>query len=518
MSNAADLRDDLETDYDDVIADDSMTATETSTVESAAGSDGLSAEDMATLVATAPEGSAETVKAPKMNGAPAKAEPGAVHVTELTDDATAAAFVSHIVGRWRYVPQTRRWYQAEGHLWTPDDSGMITEEARSVLRRLECDDHEEKEFRSFRKSALSRSGINNTIGLAASDQRVVTHVDQLDSEPYHLSTPDGVIDLHTGEWITPDDTVMHTRTTACAPDFDMPTPLLDRFMRTTFGGDQDLIRYVQTLLGYAATGDVGEHLLPFLYGGGRNGKSQLMDLASYVLGEYAGSTPAGFLVKQRNQGHPTEIMDLQGKRLVTVSELNDGDQLDEAKVKMLVGEKRIKARAMGKDFVEFAATHHLWMLGNHQPEVTGGGRSIWERIRLIPFVHTVPPEDRIRDIGTKIATEEGPGVLAWLIEGARRALAEGIQTPESVKAATAEYERDSDPLKRFIEECCSVSTNDTVRVPQKEFVSEYEAWCQAEGEVQLGQNKLTRELKKRWGIQTQSREGARYYTRVAIVT
>lgn len=440
----------------------------------------------------------------------------AIFVHELTEDANASAFAAEIAGRWRFVPQTRRWYQADGHLWIPDDSGKIIEEARAVFRRLSCGEHDEKEFRNHRRSALSRSGINNTLALASSDRRIVTHVDKLDSEPYHLSTPGGVLDLRTGEWITPADGVMHTKSTAYTPDWDMPTPLLDRFMETTFGGDRDLIDYVQTLLGYSATGDVGEHLLPFLYGGGRNGKSQLMDMASYVLGDYAGAAPAGFLVKQRHQAHPTEIMDLQGKRLVTVSELNDGDQLDEAKVKMLVGERRIKARAMAKDFVEFTATHHLWMLGNHQPEVSGGGRSIWERIRLIPFVHTVPPEARIRDIGAKIAAEEGPGVLAWMIDGARRALNNGIRTPESVKEATKDYERDSDPLARFIEECCTVGTNDALRVSQKKMMATYEAWSQAEGEAQLSQNKFTRELKKRWGIQTEARDGTRFYTRVAL--
>lgn len=442
---------------------------------------------------------------------------GPVYVRDLTEDANALALVAEIEDRWRYVPQTHRWYRAEGHMWRLDDSGLISEDAREVFRRLaQSPNQDDRDFARHRRTALSRSGLNNSLALAATDQRIVTHVDHLDSEPYHLSTPAGVLDLRTGEWVTPGPGVMHTRCTPYAPDWDMPTPLLNRFLETTFGGDQELITYVQDLLGYSASGDVGEHVLPFLYGGGRNGKSQLMDMASYVLGDYAGTAPAGFLVKQKHQAHPTEIMDLQGKRLVTVSELNDGDALDEAKAKTLVGERRIKARAMRSDFVEFTATHHLWMLGNHQPEVSGGGRSIWERIRLIPFVHTVPAKDRIRDIGTKIATEEGPGVLAWMVDGARRALTQGLKTPESVKEATRDYERNSDPLGRFMEECCSISTNDALQVPQKEMMAAYEAWSRAEGEQYLTQNQFTRTVNKRFGIQTHARDGVRYYTRVAL--
>src|SRR5690606_39502501 len=65
----------------------------------------------------------------------------AIFVHELTEDANASAFAAEIAGRWRFVPQTRRWYQADGHLWIPDDSGKIIEEARAVFRRLSCGEH-----------------------------------------------------------------------------------------------------------------------------------------------------------------------------------------------------------------------------------------------------------------------------------------------------------------------------------------------------------------------------------------
>lgn len=454
---------------------------------------------------------------PIITDAPA-ADHSPVYVAELTDDANAASFADLIHGQWRYVPQTQTWYERDGHVWRPDQQGRIIERARGIFRRLHRSRGQDpQEYSRHRRSALSRGGLHSTIGLSASDARITTHVDQLDCAPLHLSTPDGVIRLDTGDWITPSPEIMHTKTTSCAPDWNMKTPLLHRFLESTFGGDQELIRYVQIMLGYSTTGDVGHHLLPFLYGGGRNGKSQILDMASYVLDGYAGTAPAGFLIKQRHQSHPTEIMDLQGKRLVTASELNDGDELDEAKVKMLVGERRIKARAMRADFVEFTATHHIWMIGNHQPHIVGGGRSIWERIRLIPFVHTVPPEERIPDIGTKIATEEGPGVLAWLIDGARVALSGRIKTPESVQAATADYERDTDPLARFVEECCRLSTSDAACTPQGDLLAAYESWCEAEGEQRLGQNKLSRELKKRWNIDTTARNGRRFYIRVTLL-
>lgn len=52
--------------------------------------------------------------------------------------------------------------------------------------------------------------------------------------------------------------------------------------------------------------------------------------------------------------------------------------------------------------------------------------------------------------------EEGPGILAWLIDGARRYLASDrdLTGPGRVRIATTAYAETEDHTGRFHDECC----------------------------------------------------------------
>jgi phage/plasmid-associated DNA primase len=50
--------------------------------------------------------------------------------------------------------------------------------------------------------------------------------------------------------------------------------------------------------------------------------------------------------------------------------------------------------------------------------------------------------------------EEGPGILNWLLERARRWYGEGLQTPNIIASATDEYRAEMDVIGNFIREQC----------------------------------------------------------------
>ncbi|EHN74840.1 P4 family [Streptomyces coelicoflavus ZG0656] len=90
-----------------------------------------------------------------------------------------------------------------------------------------------------------------------------------------------------------------------------------RFLTDTFGDDaegREVIAYLQLLLGYSITGDVGGQILPFLFGYGKNGKSVLLDVLMKLLGDYADAVPPGFLMARPyeglyTKGAPAEAVD-----------------------------------------------------------------------------------------------------------------------------------------------------------------------------------------------------------------
>jgi putative DNA primase/helicase len=192
--------------------------------------------------------------------------------------------------------------------------------------------------------------------------------------------------------------------------------------------------------------------------------------------------------------HSTELTELHGRRIVVCSELKPSDRFDEARVKLLTGGDKLKARRMRQDFFSFAPTHHLWLLGNHRPEVSTGGMAFWRRIRLIPFEKTVSDERKIDNLALELVRDEGPGILHWLIQGAcryRRIQDQrnaGANTPDPlvgpsrVRMATDAYATTEDHMGRFLGECCTREAVEPadLRVEQGQLYAAYGAWCQME--------------------------------------
>ncbi|MET9923448.1 MULTISPECIES: phage/plasmid primase, P4 family [unclassified Streptomyces] len=438
--------------------------------------------------------------------------PAADHGPETysrTDDGNALRLVDQHEHEVRYVPQRGRWLRWDGHRWAWDEAGAVREMSRAIARALPNGEGEAK----HRARSLSAAGISAMVAMAQTDPRIVAHAAQLDAHRMLLNTPSGAVDLTTGGMIPPEPSQMHTRSTAVAPDPDAPTPLWDAFLAQTFGGDDELLRYVQRMAGYSSSGSVKWHVLPFLHGGGGNGKGVFLNVLRNLLGDYAATAPNSFLMAGA-QRHETEIARLHGLRLVIASEVNQEAKFDEAKVKELTGGDGLTARFMRQDHFTFEPTHKLWLMGNHQPRVSAGGKSFWRRLRLMPFIRT--PEKVIEDLDLLLISEEGPGILAWVVAGAVDVFAKGLRDPESVKAATAQYAAEEDALARFLEEGCHVGGGVQVRTTTEVFRSAYEKWCRAEGEDPMPSRQLGRELKDRFQIIRKPSNGTYSYINVAL--
>jgi putative DNA primase/helicase len=414
-----------------------------------------------------------------------------------TDDGNALRLVDRHTDDIRYCPQ-RGWLTWDGHRWTWDDRGHVAELARDVARSLpEADGDAQHKARS-----LSARGLESMVKVARTDPRIVAPVDTLDASPWQLNTPAGVVDLRTGQIGPPDRDALHTRTTAVAPDPEHPAERWLQFLADTFGQDADLITYVQRMLGLSLIGTVLEQVLPFAFGDGANGKSTLADTVMKLVGigetGYAISAPSEMLLASSASNHPTEIARLAGARLVVASELDDGQRFAEARIKMLTGRDIITGRFMRQDFFSFAPTHTLWLLGNHRPAVRTGGPAFWRRLRLVPFLHTVPEHLRDTHLEEHLVDREGPAILAWLIRGAADYARNGLTTPAAVQAATDEYQGEQDTVARFVADMCVLGAPGALAMQTASGAlrAAYEAWCQQEGEEPVSAKKFAATLQR----------------------
>ena len=433
-----------------------------------------------------------------------------------SDDANALALIDQYGDLLRHCSDRGRWYAWDSHTWVEcaRTTGVAREYAKRTARALPEDDKAEI---AHKKRSLSAVGISAMLTQAATDERVTVTYDQLDANPWELNTPGGIVDLRTGQTGPPDPARLHTRSTLCAPDASADRTVWLQFLTDTFGQDQELINYLQRLMGYSATGIVGAHVLPFAHGSGGNGKGVFLEANMKVLGDYATTAPAGFLMSRAHASHETEIARLSGARMVLCSEVNETDNFDEAKVKQLTGGDTLTARFMHQDHFTFEPTHKLWLMGNHQPNVRSGGRSFWRRLRLIPFTREVDPEKAVDDLQGMLASDHGPAILSWIVEGAVAYYKNGLDDPPSVLAATQEYAHDQDTVARFVEDSCHLDGVGVAREKVAEVRSAYERWCYENGESPVSAKALTTSLAK-LGIDSTRTKSARMYTGMTLLS
>jgi putative DNA primase/helicase len=378
-------------------------------------------------------------------------------IYSMTDDGRALELIDQHGHKFRRVADMRRWFVWDGCRWALDhEDRAVRELARELARELPDGSKEEK---SFKRNSLSATGISGATRVAETDPRVSIRAAELDAHPELLNTPTGVVDLHRGTLMPHDARLLLTRTTAHGVQMDAPHPRWDAFLAETFNGDAELIGYLQRIAGLALLGSVREHLLPFLYGSGANGKGVVTLVLQGLLGDadsggYAVSAPDGFLMTGRDGKHETEIARLRGARLVVCAEQTSGKRFDESKVKRLTGGDLLTGRFMRGDFFDFPPSHLVWVLSNHLPAVREGGPSFWRRVRLIPFKHVVPEDQRVPDLHEQLLAAEGPAILGWAVRGAVEVLAAGLAEPEAVIKATEEYEISEDTLAGFVRDEC----------------------------------------------------------------
>lgn len=334
--------------------------------------------------------------------------------------------------------------------------------------------------------AASAGSLGDSSHLKDSEQKflaitskISTNYKLYNTQEWLLNCANGTLDLRTLAMGPHDADHMLTQLcpTRYTPDAECPRWL--QFLGEIFAGDAELIAWMQRFLGLCLTGVTREHVLPVFFGGGRNGKSTLVETVCAVLGDdYACVLPSGYVVKSHGEGHPTKYVVLYGKRFAADLETDDGIKLNEPLIKRLTGGDRLVGRRMYEDFWSFKPTHKLVLATNHEPTVTGTDSAIWARLKLVPFnVSFLGREDRKLQ---ELLNTEHEGILAWMVEGCKLWQTNGLGEPQSITTATAGYRADQDIVAHFVAE---VLERDATSKLQKPIVTAaFRAWVNNRGE------------------------------------
>jgi putative DNA primase/helicase len=208
-----------------------------------------------------------------------------------------------------------------------------------------------------------------------------------------------------------------------------------------------------------------------------------------VFGEYAyAASFSTFELHQRAQ-IPSDVAALAGRRFVIASETNPRTRLNEARLKAIVGGDKMNARHLyGREF-EFRPVCKVWLSVNHRPTVTDDSFGFWRKVQLVPFARTFSGSTDDKTLKDQLRAEAS-GILRWAVEGCLEWQHDGLTAPPSVVAAVDDYQRASDPIADFLDECCIA--DEAARVRAADLYGAYGTWCQRSGISDRGRLSMKR--------------------------
>ena len=405
----------------------------------------------------------------------------------FSEEALALAFAERHTDNHRYVAGWNKWFRFDRKRWTVDETRETFSLARKLCREAACEINKPERAKAV-ASAKTRAAV---VSLAGEDRRLAATIDQWDADPWLLNTPEGVIDLRSGELRPHAATDYMTKITNVAPDPSCPIPLWLKFLDRVTDRNKGLQAYLARMCGYSLTGVTTEHAMFFLHGDGANGKSVLMNTIIHIVGDYHRTAPIETFTATNNEQHPTELAMLRGARMVTATETEDGRRWAENRIKTLTGGDRIAARFMRQDFFEYSPQFKLVISGNHKPGLRSVDEAIRRRVNLLPFTVTIPEAERDKELTNKLRAE-APGILAWMIAGCLEWQQIGLAPPEVVIEATKAYLEDEDTIKQWVDDVCIVGEDQWASTA--DLFASWQEWAERHGEYVIPSRRFVQHL------------------------
>lgn len=418
-------------------------------------------------------------------------------MSHSTDLGNAARLAWRVRGSLRWC-DGRGWLLYANGVWRPDPHAPRRKHVETIREYRELD----PSLKKWLKESENVARIKAAVELAK--QYLPLDQDALDGDPWALNAANGTIDLHTGTLgpHLPEDLI--TRIAAVGYEPAAAAPKFRRFLKVIFNDDEDLIGYVQRVVGYMLLGGTDEQVMFIGYGSGSNGKTVLLEVLHDLLGGYARKLPVESLMKKKSGGIPNDLARLPGVRLVTAVESDVDRALAEGLVKSITGSDTITARYLYKEFFDFRPQFTICLATNHLPQISGTDHGIWRRIKVIPFNVTIPDDEQDKDLPMKLRAEL-PGILAWAVEGCLKYQAEGLGEPTAVTDAVTAYRTSQDPVGQWIDDAAVL--DEAGWTPSKDLADSYNGWAAANGYEEMTAVALGQRLRERGLVDRRGRQG-----------
>ena len=325
--------------------------------------------------------------------------------------------------------------------------------------------------------------LNNTLELAFDDS-------VFDANPDYFGVQNGVVNLKTFTLEKNAPELMVSRYSKAVFDPAANCPTWEKTVSEWFNGDQEVVSFVQRLVGAAMTGAPKDDVMGLLRGLGCNGKTSFIEILADVFGSYAVRVKEETLLGKNGIGQGgqarSDLVRMRGARLVMCSETSENGRMREADIKMLTGRDPFPARApYGTQDIMITPSWLLLIATNHLPEIKGDDNGIWRRILDIEFPRDFDNDPQVKKdihLGEKLKAEL-PGILNWCLEGLKQYREKGLSVPTKIRESVSEYRKEMDVVAEWAES--RLEQFEGGRLSITELYQNFRQYMLSQGEIRI---------------------------------
>jgi putative DNA primase/helicase len=302
----------------------------------------------------------------------------------------------------------------------------------------------------------------------------------------------GALDMTTFE-LVPHSPHFHLRSGRPAVwDENAKSPVFEKFLHDIFRDDKDRdqkMQFVLEWMGLCLVPDTSFEKFVVCVGEGGNGKSVLLKLMSELLGhENVYSAPIQRL------GNRRALAELDGKLLLTSSEINENTVMDDGILKQIVSGDTVEAERKYEHPFTYTPVARIMLATNHLPKLRDVTHAFFRRLVMLRFNRNFTTDEMDMNLPAKLKAELS-GIFTMAVTGLRSLRKRGqFVEPASSTEASDEYRKNSDVVKLFAEEALNPTADKGMRPAA--LYELYLKWCKSHGAKAENNINLGKQLKR----------------------
>lgn len=338
------------------------------------------------------------------------------------------------------------------------------------------------------------------------DRDFINKLDNCEVNEFLICCGNGVYDLKNKQFREgrPEDYIsLSTNIDYIKFDDDNEVLKMVKLFLSTVIVDSEILDYVMKLLASYLQGANPDEKFHIFTGSGANGKSKIIELLRYALGEYAKIFPIELLTQKKGKAGTAspDVADGKGKRFGTFQEPGPDEKIQVGLMKEYSGGDTISCRPLYKPPIEFKPRWKLLLTCNDLPNIPSNDDGTWRRLRVVEFKSKfVDERDYIpgnkylfvkdRELSVKMRNWK-EAFLYLLIQYYHKYEKEGLVEPDEIIKYTRMYQEKCDIYAQFISD--SVEIDGVSETKEKEFYNVFKAWYWNMFEQKAPSNKEFRE-------------------------